>query len=402
MQLRLVKRMLPMGMIQQRKVMRKSPIGYNGTCDVKGTGSVQVATHDGMIRMLTNVRYVPELKRNLVSLGELDRSGYTIKSESGVMKVTKGSLVKLRGTLRNGLLAHVSERSLQLLSQQGLLGGVKDVELPFYEHCIMEKSTRVKFGRGKHTTKGILDYVHSNFWGPTKVTSTGGSRYFMFIIDDFSRKVWMYPLKQKDEVFEKFLEWKKQVENQTGRKVKYLRIDNGLEFVNNKFNNFYKSEGIMRHFTVTYTPQQNGEAAEIVCYLSNRSPSTTLSLKVTHEVWIEVKVDLEVRPSIGLDVSSDQSPLVSQIEPTQQSESDGIQSQQERTFIDEGASSEKSSSNNDLQNYKLTRDRAQRERHAPSRYGYADLVAYALTCGSKFSGNDVGIRRVWISFVIGC
>ncbi|KAA0035050.1 putative retrotransposon [Cucumis melo var. makuwa] len=64
---------------------------------------VQIAAHDEMIIMLTNVKYVPELKRNLISLGELDRSCYTIKFKNGVTKVTKGSLIKLRGTLRNGL-----------------------------------------------------------------------------------------------------------------------------------------------------------------------------------------------------------------------------------------------------------------------------------------------------------
>ncbi|KAL0545142.1 hypothetical protein IC582_020288 [Cucumis melo] len=296
-----------------------------------------------MVRILTNVRYVPKLNRNLISLGELDRSGCTIKSENRVMKVTKGSLVKLRGTLRHGLyvledtrvsgsaaiasgkvtdmfmlwhkrLAHVSERGLQALSQQGLLGGVKNVELSFCEHCIMGKSTRVKFGKGKHTAKGILDYVHSDLWGHMKEASMGGLRYFISIIDDFSRKVWIYPLKQKDEAFGKFLEWKKQVEKQTGRKIKYLRTDNGLEFVNNKFNNFCKSEGITRHFTVTYTPQQNGlaerfnktimehtrclltnaslplkfwgEAAQTTCYLINRSLSNALNLKTPHEVWI--------------------------------------------------------------------------------------------------------------------
>ena len=51
-------------------------------------------------------------------------------------------------------------------------------------------------------------------------------------------------------------------------------------------------------------------------------------------------------------------------------------------MIDEGLHSEESSSNNDLQNYQLTRDRVQRERQAPIRYGYADLVAYALTCAA--------------------
>ena len=124
-------------------------MGENGTCDVKEIDSVQIATHDGMIRMIPNVRYVPELKCNLISLGELDKLGYTYKSKNGVLKVTKGSLIKLRGTLRNGLyvlegttvsgsaaiasgkgidmsmlwdkrLAHVSEKGLQALSQQGL------------------------------------------------------------------------------------------------------------------------------------------------------------------------------------------------------------------------------------------------------------------------------------------
>ncbi|TYK10339.1 hypothetical protein E5676_scaffold367G00140 [Cucumis melo var. makuwa] len=268
------------------------------------------------------------------------------------MKVTKGSLVKLRGTLRHGLyvlegttvsgsaaiasgkvidmsmlwhrrLAHVSERGLQALSQQGLLGGVNNVELPFCEHCIMGKSTRVRFGKGKHTTKGILDYVHSDLWGPTKEARMGG------------------------------------------RKVKYLRIDNGLEFVNNKFNNFCKSEEITKHFTVTYTTQQNGLAERFnrTIMERTRSPSTSLNLKTPQKVWTgkapsldhlrvfgctayahvkdgklnkmalkcmfigdhvvtKVRIASEVRPSVGLDVSSDQPSLVSEIEDTQQSEFD--------------------------------------------------------------------------------
>ncbi|TYK04255.1 Retrovirus-related Pol polyprotein from transposon TNT 1-94 [Cucumis melo var. makuwa] len=108
---------LPMNMIQgrtfhmtsnrdvfinfQKSDEGKVLLGDNGTCDVKGTGLVQIESHYRMIRMLTNVSYVS--KRNLISLGKLDRSGYTIKFENGIMKVTKGSLVKLRGTLRNSL-----------------------------------------------------------------------------------------------------------------------------------------------------------------------------------------------------------------------------------------------------------------------------------------------------------
>ncbi|KGN51025.2 hypothetical protein Csa_023133, partial [Cucumis sativus] len=92
-----------MGLIGILRMLGSWIQGDNGTCDVKGIGSVQIATHDGIIRVLTNVSYVPELKCNLISLGDLERSIYTYKSENGVLKVSKDSLVKSRGTLRNGL-----------------------------------------------------------------------------------------------------------------------------------------------------------------------------------------------------------------------------------------------------------------------------------------------------------
>ena len=59
------------------------------------------------------------------------------------------------------------------------------------------------------------------------MASLGGKHYFVPFVDDFSRRVLVYTLKSKDEVFETFLVWKKMVENQTGRKIKVLRSDNG-------------------------------------------------------------------------------------------------------------------------------------------------------------------------------
>ncbi len=50
------------------------------------------------------------------------------------------------------------------------------------------------------------------------------------------------------------------IERQTEKKVKILRTDNGMEFYSKQFKNYCKSEGIVRHYTVPYTPQQNGVA----------------------------------------------------------------------------------------------------------------------------------------------
>ena len=113
----------------------------------------------------------------------------------------------------------------------------------------------MKFNTSTHTTEGILDYVHSDLWGPARKTSFGGARYMMTIVDDYSRKVWPYFLKHKYQAFDVFKEWKTMVERQTERKVKILRTDNGMEFCSKIFKSYCKSKGIVRHYTVPHTPQ---------------------------------------------------------------------------------------------------------------------------------------------------
>ena len=67
------------------------------------------------------------------------------------------------------------------------------------------------------------------------VPSLGGSLYYVSFIDDFSRKTWIYFLRKKSEVFERFKEFKALVEIQTDNKIKVLRTDNGGEFFGKEF-----------------------------------------------------------------------------------------------------------------------------------------------------------------------
>ena len=76
------------------------------------------------------------------------------------------------------------------------------------------------------------------------VASLGGSRYYITFIDDSSRKVWVYFLKNKSDVFETFKKWKAMVETETGLKVKCLRSDNGGEYIDGGFNEYYATQGI--------------------------------------------------------------------------------------------------------------------------------------------------------------
>ncbi|KAI4303367.1 hypothetical protein MLD38_039008 [Melastoma candidum] len=318
-------------------------MGNNATCSVVGSGTVRVRMHDGVIRTLSNVRHVPDLRKNLISLGVLDAHGYKIAIESGVIRISCGALVVMKGTKTGSLyvlhgstvtgsaaissslsesdsaklwhmrLGHMSENSMSALSNRGLLPVQSIGKLDFCEHCVFGKQKRVSFNTAVHQTKGTLDYIHSDLWGPAQVTSKGGCIYFLTLIDDFSRKVWIYFLKNKSDVFDTFKQWKTQVEKQTGKPVKRLRTDNGLEFCGSDFNEFCLKEGIIRHRTVVGTPQQNGvaermnrtllekarcmisnaglgkdfwaEAVNLACYLVNRSPHRALGSKTPHEVW---------------------------------------------------------------------------------------------------------------------
>jgi transposase InsO family protein len=79
--------------------------------------------------------------------------------------------------------------------------------------------------------------------------------YYVSFIDDFLRKTWIYFLRKKSEVFDRFKEFKALVENQTEKQIKVLKTDNGGEFCGNEFEEFCKKCGIARQKTTPYTPQ---------------------------------------------------------------------------------------------------------------------------------------------------
>ena len=106
--------------------------------------------------------------------------------------------------------------------------GAKTYKLKFCEHCVIRKKTKVKFGTMTHYTDEILDYVHTDILEPTKTASIRDNHYFITFIDDYSRRCWVYTMKYKGKVLELFMEWEKNLEKSTGRKIKVLRSDNRM------------------------------------------------------------------------------------------------------------------------------------------------------------------------------
>ena len=105
-----------------------------------------------------------------------------------------------------------------------------------------------------------MSIVHLDVCGFMSSTSLSGYVYYVSFIDDYLCKTWIYFLKSKYEVFEKFKELKGVVENLSGNNINTLRSENGGEFTSNEFKYFCKEARINMDITTPYNTQKNGVA----------------------------------------------------------------------------------------------------------------------------------------------
>ena len=114
-------------------------------------------------------------------------------------------------------------------------------------------------GKGQRATER-LELIHSDVCGPMRVMARGGYYYFITFTDDFSRYGYVYLMRNKSDSFEKFKEYKAEVEKQIGggTSIKILRSDRGGEYLSTEFKEYLKECGIVSQLTPPGTPQWNG------------------------------------------------------------------------------------------------------------------------------------------------
>ncbi|KAK3022595.1 hypothetical protein RJ639_046200 [Escallonia herrerae] len=223
-------------------------------------GKSEIKLSNGGTLVLKDVRHIPELQKNLISVSGLDREGYFVAFGEKQWKVTKGSMVVARGervgtlytlsgtynhsislaftenqrtTLWHHMLGHLSESGMKILHLKNALLGMKNIQLDFCEGCVYGKQKRVSFRRdGKEKKIERLELVHTDVCGPTTVKSLGGNFYFVSFIDDASRKTWIYAIKHKSNVYQTFKKWKALVENETGNKFWAAAVDTVVYLIN--------------------------------------------------------------------------------------------------------------------------------------------------------------------------
>lgn len=194
--------------------------------------------------------------------------------------------------------------------------------------CTLGKQHRTPFPQSSNfrATAG-LELVHADLCGQISPMTPGGCSYFLLVVDDCSRYMWVEFLKTKDQALSYFKKIKMRAEVDHGKTMKALRTDRGGEFMSNLFSVFCTESGIKHYTTTPYTPKQNGvverrnqtvvemarcllksmsvpakfwgEAVATAVYILNRSPTKSLRNKTPFEAWHGGKPDVSHFKTFG-------------------------------------------------------------------------------------------------------
>lgn len=293
--------------------------GDGSTVEIAGKGTVMMVCKTGEERALRDVYFIPSLKNNIVSLGQLSEDGNRVvlkgeflwvfdKEERLLMKVKRSSnrLYKIIIETSKGMclmskveevsrlwhsrLGHVNYQAMALMTRNKMVTGMPNIQQPkgTCDGCLMSKQTRKQIpSKANYVAKKALDLIHADLCGPISPETNSGNRYFFLLVDDFSRYMWVYFLKTKDEALNAFKVFCALVEKGSEKQIKTLRTDRGGEFCSNEFRKFCEGAGIERHYTTPYTPQQNGVVERRNRTVVEMARSSLKEMNLPAELWAE-------------------------------------------------------------------------------------------------------------------
>lgn len=304
---------------------------------------------------INDVFYVKEMDRNLISFGKVTNKNKIIsegdlsriygknreliavakkvnnlfimesfinmKSNYNSERVSENMTVKEK---LHRMLGHVNFKYLNIMCKNNLLISLPNsIENEYLKcgTCIKNKMHNLSFDNNRKRAKDLLEIVHADLNGPHNTTGFNGEKYFLSIIDDYSKLVVIYPIKTKDQVSDCFEKYINLVETVTGKRVKQIRCDNGREFLNSKMYNLAKEKGIWIETCPPYVHELNGtaermnrsvmdtarclltdsnlnnkywpEVVKTVAYLKNRTLTNTIKRKTPYEIFLGEKPDIK-------------------------------------------------------------------------------------------------------------
>lgn len=264
---------------------------------------------------LNNVLVAPNIIKNLISVRkftkdnwcsvEFDPFGFSVKdlmsrktllrSESSgdlysVPQHLPGSqehsaFVAATPSLWHKRLAHANNELLKSLLSSNSFSCNKD-SIPFCNACQLGKHLKLPFSLSSNKSTKPFDIVHSDLW-TSPIASLSGIRYYVLFLDDFTHYLWVYPLRQKSDVFSKYLHFSNFIKTQFGVTIKALQCDNGGEYNNSQFTKHLADKGTVFRFSCPHTSQQNGKSERMIRTINNAIRSLLFQAQMSPTYWVE-------------------------------------------------------------------------------------------------------------------
>jgi transposase InsO family protein len=327
------------------KVTGSVKFGDGSIVEICGKGSVLFECQNGEHWILTEVYYIPRLRSNIISIGQLDEYGCKMLVEDGFMTLwdrARKVLARVKRSsnwlyvlnikqskpkcwlaksmedawLWHARYSHVNFHALKKLADKEMVN-----DMPQIDHiervcdgCLVGKQHRASFPAvSSFRATGPLELLHGDLCGPISQATNAGKKYFLLLVDDFSRFMWIVLIRTKDEAFEAFLKVKAATEMELQLQVRSLCTNRGGEFISREFSAYCEEKGIKRFITAPYSPQPNGvverrnqtvvamarsllksknlpnmfwgEAVTTAVYLLNRALTKSVTHKTPYEVF---------------------------------------------------------------------------------------------------------------------
>ena len=294
----------------------------------QGTVTLSSRVNNQIIKVhLTDTLYVPEARENIISLRRIDSiGGRAICGNRKIQIYDQHHCIIAIGTKKHNLyyldagtkhvpnqaniaikmktkytwaewhrrLGHIGISGLQHIHNKNLVNGMSIEDSPKElecNACIQAKQTRAPLpktvSRWDHLSGEL---THTDVWGPARVPSVNGYRYYISFVNDASQRVALYYMKTKDEASEKVKHYLTYIEHQGQKCPKVIRADNRCEYVNKDLIGWCHTKGIELQTTAPHTPEQNGIVERWNRTVVKLSRAMLIAHQLPSELWPEAMI----------------------------------------------------------------------------------------------------------------
>lgn len=236
--------------------------GDGSVAKIEGIGTILFSCKNGEHRAFPNVYYLLRLTTNIVSVGQLDKGGYQVLVEDGMMRIrdeercllarvhwNPGRLYVLDVTIARAIclaartndeawiwharFGHLHFGALRQMARDGLVCGLPQIAQveQLCEACLAGKQRRAPFPqKALRRSTEPLQLLHGDLCGPITPATPSGKRYFLLLVDHYSRYMWVSLLSTKDEAAAAIKKIQAAAERKSGKKLMALRTNRGGEF----------------------------------------------------------------------------------------------------------------------------------------------------------------------------